>query len=388
MSALSLHTFGSFRYRTELVDQDNVARRGVSHTARLRAGFATAPVNGFSLLAEGTAVGALGHGRASNAADVDPRYPTIQDPQNLDLTQAVLRFDANDDFGVQVGRQSISHGDQRFIGPSAFRQTRQSHDAVSLQARRIADWFIDYGYIWQVRRLVGRRASGHALDSDSHFLLASYRGFPSWSLGAHAYLFDVENDAFDHATYGANAGYGWRWRGAQLSLNAAAAYQRRYREQPDQSSHRYLMLGGGLRLSPWKFDLGFEQLGGDDGGAFQTPFATLHKFQGLSDQFLVTPNGGVGDGFLKVEYKISGARLASFADGLLHPGTFANFRIWGAVHEFRRPDIGGRLGWEWDLAASVRLTNASRISLQAASYHANGFSQDTDKLWLTLEAEF
>ncbi len=42
--------------------------------------------------------------------------------------------------------------------------------------------------------------------------------------------------------------------------------------------------------------VGYELLGSDDGvAAFQTPLATLHKFNGFADQFLVTPAGGLQD---------------------------------------------------------------------------------------------
>ena len=35
--------------------------------------------------------------------------------------------------------------------------------------------------------------------------------------------------------------------------------------------------------------LGYEVLAADDGVGFQTPYATLHKFQGWADQFLAKP---------------------------------------------------------------------------------------------------
>ena len=47
--------------------------------------------------------------------------------------------------------------------------------------------------------------------------------------------------------------------------------------------------------------VGFESLGSDDGVmGFRTPLATLHKFQGTADKFLVTPPGGLEDAFVGV----------------------------------------------------------------------------------------
>lgn len=384
----ALHAYAALRYRTELVERDGTAHRAAAHTARLRAGIATAPVMGLGLLLEATAVGALGARRASNATAFDARYPTVEDGQNLDITQAALRFRPRAALSVRVGRQRISHDGERFIGPVGFRQTQQTFDAASASLRGLAGWYLDYDYVWQVRRIVGRRASAHAFDSDSHLFHASYKGFGSWSLDSYAYLFDVEADTFDSATYGGRIRHDWRWAAARFSLAGEAAYQRPYREQSNRSSYRYIAVAGGMRINPWAFKLGVERLGGDGDGGFQTPFATLHKSQGLTDQFLVTPAGGVTDGYLKAEYKISGARLGGIIGGLFDPGSAAHLRLWGAAHEFRGRDIGVGLGREWDLAAAIRFSNATRISLQAARYKAKSFSRDTEKIWLTFEAEF
>ena len=40
--------------------------------------------------------------------------------------------------------------------------------------------------------------------------------------------------------------------------------------------------------------------------AFRTPLATLHKFQGWSDKFLVTPNAGLRDTYIGVKGKVQG----------------------------------------------------------------------------------
>ena len=126
--------------------------------------------------------------------------------------------------------------------------------------------------------------------------------------------------------------------------------------------------------------LGLEQLSGDATGAFQTPFATLHKFQGATDQFLTTPRNGVTDGYLQVAYKIGGSPF--------DVATISHVRFSGTAHEFRSADGGRHLGREYGLTAELGFENATRITLQGARYVAGNFSQDTDKLWLSFEAEF
>src|SRR6266567_3368446 len=49
-------------------------------------------------------------------------------------------------------------------------------------------------------------------------------------------------------------------------------------------------------LAAFKFGAGYEVLGADKGApftSFQTPLATLHKFQGWADKFLTTPPNGI-----------------------------------------------------------------------------------------------
>ena len=380
--AQAFNAYGSVRYRTEVVDQQTQSRTGVANTLRLRAGLVTHPMAGFSALLEGTGVAEIGPCGYSNPARPDSRYPTINDPQNLDLTQAAIRYRPVEPIALRLGRQRIARDNQRFIGPVGFRQTQQTFDAASFSLADYKDWFLDYDYLWQVRRVVGRRAGNGAgaLDSDSHLIHGSYRGINSWQFTAYAYLFDVENDAFDLATYGGWARHTWQQGMVKFAVRGEAAYQRPHREQPVPGSYHYGLLDAQARHGPWMLGLGLEQLSGDATGAFQTPFATLHKFQGATDQFLTTPRNGVTDGYLQVAYKIGGSPF--------DVATISHVRFSGTAHEFRSADGGRHLGREYGLTAELGFENATRITLQGARYVAGNFSQDTDKLWLSFEAEF
>ena len=57
-----------------------------------------------------------------------------------------------------------------------------------------------------------------------------------------------------------------------------------------------------MEAKGWRIGGGYEVLGADDGAAltsFQTPLATLHKFQGWADKFLTTPPNGIREGAVR-----------------------------------------------------------------------------------------
>src|SRR3546814_7821694 len=80
----------------------------------------------------------------------------------------------------------------------------------------------------------------------------------------------------------------------------------------------------GLDVAAFKLTGGYELLGSDGGAtgiaggfAFQTPFATLHKFNGWADKFLTTPGTGIQDYSAGVAYTVpkvgkAGPLVASF----------------------------------------------------------------------------
>ncbi|MFT5806450.1 MAG: hypothetical protein ACI9LG_000713 [Moritella dasanensis] len=56
-------------------------------------------------------------------------------------------------------------------------------------------------------------------------------------------------------------------------------------------------------------------MGSDSGDyGFATPLATLHKFNGWSDQFLNTPTQGLADLYLSVSSKVAGGSAAGKVD--------------------------------------------------------------------------
>src|SRR3546814_9023927 len=76
-------------------------------------------------------------------------------------------------------------------------------------------------------------------------------------------------------------------KAVKLSYAASYARQSDYRNNPNDYSAEYYLVEAGLGFSGFTIGGGYEVLGADNGVAltsFQTPLATLHKFQGWADK--------------------------------------------------------------------------------------------------------
>jgi len=119
----------------------------------------------------------------------------------------------------------------------------------------------------------------------------------------------------------------------------------------------------GVGIPEVGLDAGWEVLEGGDGGAFSTPLATLHAFNGWADRFLATPPDGLEDRFVS----LSGA---------------AGRLTWRVVfHDFGAQAGGADYGRELDLQAVVSTPWKQAFGLKAAFYDARDFSTDTTKVW-------
>ncbi|MCY1547804.1 hypothetical protein D9M68_838820 [compost metagenome] len=120
---------------------------------------------------------------------------------------------------------------------------------------------------------------------------------------------------------------------------------------------------------------GYEVLGGAEGPgnrAFQTPLATKHAFQGWADLFLMTPADGIEDAYF-------GAILPLFGGSL---------QAW--YHDFRAEQGSSRYGKEIDLSYAHPVPDVKGLVglVKYASYDADDFAVDTDKLWLQLQYSY
>jgi hypothetical protein len=118
--------------------------------------------------------------------------------------------------------------------------------------------------------------------------------------------------------------------------------------------------------------LGIESLGSDNGVSFRTPLATLHKFQGWADKFLVTPADGIDDIYVTVKF------------------TAAKWNFTGVYHDFSAESGGGSdYGTEFDVAAARKISDHYSILLKGAFFSTDSLVlNDTTKLWLMFTASY
>lgn len=135
----------------------------------------------------------------------------------------------------------------------------------------------------------------------------------------------------------------------------------------------YWRVEGAFETSKVDFILGREVLQGSShksGAAFRTPLATLHAFNGWSDQFLSTPDAGLEDTYIGM---IGGQNKISWCL---------------RYHDFDAESTNLDYGHEFDASISYQFTHKISARLKFAHYKADNFSSDSKHLWFLINFEF
>lgn len=360
------------RLRYEGVDQDNALKDADALTVRLRPGVTLAS-GGFSVLVEGE--GTLGLINDYNSTtNGKTGYSTVADPQNIELNRAQIQYKSKL-VTLTAGRQRINLDDQRFVGSVGWRQNEQTFDAVRGEAS-LGPVSLDATYAWSQRTVFGVDAGPRQAFSGNYLFLGAGTGVGPLKVKGFAYLLDYdakEPVALNSSqTYGVRATAAFKLGGkATLDLMASYASQSDYKANPKTFSAEYLAAEGKLGFGPLALTGGYEKLGSDKGVAFQTPMATLHKFNGWADLFLSTPAAGLEDIYAGASVKLPVKAL---------PGLNATV----VYHDFSS-DVGSAdYGTEWDAQVGFKLKPVS-VLLKYADYNAKTFGVDTNKLWIELD---
>ncbi|MEL6530428.1 MAG: alginate export family protein, partial [Pseudomonadota bacterium] len=277
------------RLRYEFADVEGLPENGEALTLRVRTSVEIHPLDGLSLLAEGEAIGSILPDRLNGFVAANGR-PGVADGETLELNRLQIEFAPSDKVGVTVGRQRISLDDERFIGIVDFRQNQQTYDAVTASVQGPADLILRAGYIWRVGRILGGDQPDGVFDSDSFYINAALP-LSFGQVSAFHYNLDLD-DRVNTPIRSQTTGGAFRSRAfpGEFGVFYEAAYARQENNgaSPDYARAALRVERGELALSGR-----YEMLGSDDGVAFQTPLATLHKFQGAADLFLTTPPDGI-----------------------------------------------------------------------------------------------
>ncbi|MBV1917118.1 MAG: alginate export family protein [Sphingomonadaceae bacterium] len=366
---IALKPIADLRLRYETVSQDNPVGNADAVTARLRAGI-QAKWNDFTVLAEGEGTVALNddYNDTLPGNGVEP-FSVVADPNNIELNRLQLSY-KNGGNGVTVGRQRIILDDARFVGNVGWRQNEQTFDSVRGQAR-FGPVSLDATYAISQRTIFGIDSPNEHFDGDLVLLGAGF-GSKTVKVKAFAYLVDYDTRfAFSSQTYGVRAAAAFPVS-ESLKVNVTASYasQSDMGENPSSYSADYFNAELGAVFSGIKVKAGYELLGSDKGtAAFQTPLATLHKFNGWADLFLATPAHGLQDYYVGVS--------AKFPKVTVLPGLKAAI----TYHSFDS-DVGAiSYGDEIDASLGFKI-GPVELLLKYANYNADAHAVDTEKFWL------
>lgn len=348
-------------------------------TLRTRAGLELASDIGISFLVESEAtLGIINDFNDTNAGNGIEPFSVVADPENIELNRIQLKFARKDKGSVTVGRQRINIDDQRFVGSVGWRQNEQTFDAVSASVTALKPLTLDATYAISQRTIFGADAGAReAFDGDFILLGAGLNANPV-SLKGFAYLLDY--DAGQPVSLSSSATYGLRAtakipvaEGFALDLAGSYAVQKDYKANPNDYSVDYIAGSIGTSFAGFGLTLGYENLGSDGAGnRFQTPLATLHKFNGWADMFLSTPPAGLEDRYVSLRKKVN---------------LFGGFTASAAYHEFDSDTGSMSYGTEFDAALDFKISVIG-VSLKYAKYDADSFAVDTEKFWLRLGYAF
>lgn len=361
------------RLRYENVDQP--ATDADALTIRLRNGI-TATGGAFSVLveAEGT-LAIVDHYRGAPFLPANG-YSVVADPENIELNRAQIQYKSKA-LTLTGGRQRLNIDDQRFVGSVGWRQNEQTFDAVTAEAT-IGPVALNGTYSWSQRTIFGIDAGPRQAYSGDFVFLGAGTAVGPLKVKGFAYLLGFDKAepvaATSTQTYGLRATAGFKLS-PKVTLNLMASYasQADYKSNPVNYRADYIAAEAGIGAGNLTATAGYELLGADNGRAFQTPMATLHKFNGWADTFLTTPNAGLQDIYGGLALKMPGVKGLSG----LNAAVF--------YHDFQS-DVGSvDYGTEWDAQIGFKLNKKVSFLAKYADYAADAFATDTKKFWLQLE---
>ena len=369
------------RYRFENVDQDGKDKEANASTLRSRVTVQTAAVRGFTAGAEFDNVSEIGNDDYNSTANGNTARPVVADPKGTDINQAWIKYDWGTT-DTTYGRQRILHGSQRFVGGVGWRQNEQTYDGFRALYKGGNGLTLDYAYVYNINRIFGPDDSG-AQPADhrgsSHFARADWKVADNHTVTGFIYALDIDENS-DYAagkTVGNSSDtYGLEYSGKLGPVAAKAAYAKQSDagDSPLDYDADYYMLEGGMGFGGINVKVGYEVLGSDNDVGFKTPYATLHKFQGWADKFLITPKDGIEDLYLGVTGKLGPVKLGAF------------YHDFSAESSRRTDDYESDYGTEWDLVATWPINKQLTTQLKYANFSSDADNlSDTEKLWVTLQ---
>jgi len=375
----------NLRYRYEYVDDDLATKDANASTLRTRLVYKSADFRDFSVTLNMDDLRPIVGDNFNDTRNGKTQYAIVADPKGTDINLASLNYTGLKNTVFVFGRQRIIRENARFVGNVGWRQNEQTYDSISVNYKLPDRLDVFYAYVDRVKRIFGPDDPANPaspltanFNSDSHLFDASYTFMPAIKLSGYAYLLDFENGlAASSETYGVRLS-GAPKIGSDFTVPYAAEYaqQEDYADNPNDYDADYYMLEAGLNWSKFGVKAGYEVLEGGTGGSFQTPLATLHKFNGWADRFLVTPAGGIEDLYIAGSANILGGKMSL------------------VYHDFSQETGSADYGDEIDFVANWKLGEHYSVLGKFALYSGDGSAPDAvrqadvSKFWLMLTAAF
>lgn len=359
----------SLRYRYEDVSDDAVGEKHArASTLRTGFGYKSLAWKGLSALIEGENVAVIGNDLYNNAGAGDSNNgvrdrPVVADPAGTGVNQAFAQYERGKT-RLQLGREEILIGDQRYVGNVGWRQNHQSFDAFTFRNSSLgwAEFF--YSYVDNVSRINRANAPMKSSLANAGFKLGEVG-----ILTAYGYFLDYDQSTLlSQSTRTLGAEFKGSWK---LADSATLVYELEYADQsdfgdnPDEISAEYGFIMAGIELAPLSIRIGYELLGGSlEEGRFTTPLATLHKFNGWADKFLNTPAKGLVDLYVQLD------------------GTVKSLKWSVRYHDFESDQDSEPYGSELDAQILYTAPWGQGFGLKGALYDADQFAADTTKIWV------
>lgn len=225
-----------------------------------------------------------------------------------------------------------------------------------------------YSYVGNVNRVFSNDSSMGNIHGNLHLVNVGYDMQGLGRATAYWYYYDLdEQQTFSSSTLGARLKGDFEVN-QEVGLDYAAefAHQSDVGDNPDNVDEIYALGELGVERGGFKLSAGYELLGGsgDTGDSFKTPFATLWKFNGWADLFLVTPDNGLRDAYVTLQAAVNGQTT-----------------LQATYHDFNSDHGSDDYGSEVDLGVTYQVSKPILVGARYANYMADDFSDDVQKAW-------
>ncbi|TWX72746.1 alginate export family protein [Colwellia sp. C1TZA3] len=355
--------------RYEAVAQNNALKDASALTLRTRLNYTSASYHSFTGVIEfEDSRQVAGINDYNDTVGNNTPYAIVADPETTELDQAFVQYQQGKII-AKVGRQIITLDNHRYVGHVGWRQDRQTFDAATLDYAPLDNLQMSYSYINKRNRIFAQVKNLHSKD---HLLNITYKTNYG-QLTAYSYLLEVDEGAKNGLDT-----FGLRLNANKNKFTYFAEYARQSADSSTTDySASYMAIEGGYSFDAVAVKLGAEVLGSDEAMyGFSTPLATLHKFNGWADQFLLTPKEGLVDIYASIAGKVF--------DG--------SWTV--AIHDYsvdKATETVDDLGREVNVVYTKKFAKNYTAGIKYAAYSAGDLAAakvDTDKFWLWLGAKF